>query len=55
MKLVEAVFIPLDAARDNMGWSKTGGQTRLSVIQKLLADPRARRVPTVEVLSKAAR
>jgi hypothetical protein len=50
MRLVEAVFIPLDAVRDYMGWSKTWKANRLSITKKLLADPRVRRVPAEDLV-----
>lgn len=54
MQLVEAVFVPVDAVRDHMGWSKTWQANRLSLTNKLLADPRVRRVPRAELLDQEA-
>lgn len=53
MQLVEAVFIPVDAVRDHMGWSNTWNANRLSVTQRLLADRRVRRVPAEELVVAA--
>jgi hypothetical protein len=55
MRLEEAVFVPVDAVRGHMGWSKTWKSNRLSVTQKLLNDERVRRVPAAELLTRASR
>jgi hypothetical protein len=54
MRLSEAVFVPLDAVRDHMGWSNTWNAHRLSVTKKLLNDPRVRRIPADELVGRAA-
>ena len=53
MRLVEAVFVPVDAVRDHMKWSKTWKANRLSVTQKLLADSRVRRIPAKQLVAGA--
>lgn len=54
MRLSEAVFVPLDAVREHMGWSNTWNAHRLSVTKKLLNDPRVRRVPADQLVRRAA-
>jgi hypothetical protein len=51
LQLIEAIFVPLEAVRDHMRWSNTWKANRLSVTQKLLNDPRVRRVPAAELVS----
>jgi hypothetical protein len=52
MQLVEAVFIPVDAVEDHMGWSSTWKSHRLSITKKLLEDPRVRRIPASALTSQ---
>ena len=49
MQLIEAVFIPIDAVRDHMGWSSTWKAHRLAVTKKLLADSRVERIPAEQL------
>jgi hypothetical protein len=53
MQLMEAVFVPVDAVREYMGWSNTWKAHRLSMTKRLLDDPRVRRVPATELVAGA--
>ena len=55
MRLVEAVFVPVDAVREHAGWSNTWQAHRLSITKKLLNDPRVQRVSAKELIRTAAR
>jgi hypothetical protein len=53
MHLEEAIFVPIEAVREHMGWSKAWKSNRLSVTQKLLNDERVQRVSAAELLAGA--
>ena len=44
-ELVEAVFVPVDVVREYTGWSNTWKAHGLALTERLLDDPRVRRVP----------
>ncbi len=52
MQLVEAVFVPVVTVRDHMNWSNTWKAHRLALTNRLLDDPRVRRVPAAELVGR---
>ena len=55
MRLVEAVLIPVEVVREYARWSNTWSAHRLSLTQRLLADPRVERVAADELVRGAVR
>jgi hypothetical protein len=55
MRLDEIVVIPVDVVREYAGWSKTWSAHRLSLTQRLLADPRVERVSADALVRTAVR
>jgi hypothetical protein len=55
MRLVEALLIPVGVVREYAGWSNTWSAHRLSLTQRLLADPRVQHVAADELVRQAVR
>lgn len=55
MRLVEAVLMPVDLVREYAGWSNTWNAHRVSLTQRLLADPRVERISAEALLRQAVK